>query len=320
MRILFYTGKGGVGKSTMAAAAAWQLSQRYRVLVVSLDPAHNLGDVFGVTLRGRRKRFTDNLHLEEVDLKKLARAYLKREVSVLSETYHYLQVLNLDSYFSVLQYSPGIEEYALLTSIEKTIREDTRFDYLIFDTPPTGLTLRFLALPQVTITWIERLTAIRRQILKKRFTIQKIRGTADPQGKNREVVLRYQEDEDDILKRLKALHANYVALNGILQGRGCGIVLVFNPDLLSLRESERLVDGLKELRLPLRLLIQNKVTSENRRTADRTSRILQEKIASAVPLQRVRLQTSLPEDAAAGLFALPENLTEHLIAMESADV
>ena len=61
MRIFFYTGKGGVGKSTMAAAAAWQLSKRYRVLIVSLDPAHNLGDLFGVSLKNRRKRFSDTL-------------------------------------------------------------------------------------------------------------------------------------------------------------------------------------------------------------------------------------------------------------------
>ncbi len=320
MRILFYTGKGGVGKSTMAAAAAWQLSQRHRVLIVSLDPAHNLGDLFGVDLRGKRKRFRDNLYLEEVDLKKLARAYLKREVTVLSETYHYLQVLNLDSYFSVLQYSPGIEEYALLTSIEKTIREDSRFDYILFDTPPTGLTLRFLALPQVTLTWIERLTAIRRQILKKRHTIQKIRGTADAEGKHKEIVLQYREDDDDILKRLKSLHADYVALNGILQGPRCGVVLVFNPDLLSLRESERLVEGLGELKLPLRLLIQNKVAADNGATADRTARVLRGKVAPGVPLQRVALRQSLPEEDTAGLFSLPEDLTEHLAFTDGADV
>ena len=49
MKILFFTGKGGVGKSTLAAATAWQLSKKHRVLVVSLDPAHNLGDIFGLT-------------------------------------------------------------------------------------------------------------------------------------------------------------------------------------------------------------------------------------------------------------------------------
>jgi arsenite-transporting ATPase len=179
MKILFYTGKGGVGKSTMAASAAWQLSKKSRVLVVSLDPAHNLGDIFCVSLNGREKRMNENLLLREVDLHRLSRDYLEREIGVLTRTYSYLQALNLDRYFSVLKYSPGIEEYALLTSIEETIRKDgADFDTNIFDTPPTGLTLRFLALPQITITWIDRLAQIRRQILDKRHTHQKIRGPA----------------------------------------------------------------------------------------------------------------------------------------------
>ncbi|MEN6464052.1 MAG: ArsA-related P-loop ATPase, partial [Syntrophaceae bacterium] len=56
MKILFYTGKGGVGKSTIAAATAKQLSDKYRVLIVSLDPAHNLGDIFQLDLCGGEKR------------------------------------------------------------------------------------------------------------------------------------------------------------------------------------------------------------------------------------------------------------------------
>ena len=136
MKILFYTGKGGVGKSTMAASAAWQLAKKSRVLIVSLDPAHNLGDIFCVRINGKEKRMSDNLLLREVDLQKLSRDYLEREIGVLTRTYSYLQVLNLDRYFSVLKYSPGIEEYALLTSIEETIRKDgSNFDtvFSVFD-------------------------------------------------------------------------------------------------------------------------------------------------------------------------------------------
>jgi arsenite-transporting ATPase len=314
MRIFFYAGKGGVGKSTMAAAAAWQLSKRYRVLIVSLDPAHNLGDLFGVSLKNRRKRFSDNLYLEEVDLKRLARAYLEKETSVLAETYPYLSAMNLDRYFSVLKYSPGIEEYALLTSIEKTIREDRDFDFIIFDTPPTGLTLRFLALPQVTVTWIERLTAIRRQILEKRHTIQKIRGTAGNESAETGVRLNYDEDDDDMLRRLKTLHENYRRLNGTLQGADCGIVLVFNPDLLSIRESERLITGLKELKLPLRLLIQNKVSTENTATAERTALHLRMKVRPDIPFQQVHLLSALADDRGGDFFSLPEDMTKHLIA------
>ena len=311
MKILFYAGKGGVGKSTMAAATARQLSRHHRVLAVSLDPAHNLGDIFHASLKDGEKRLTENLHLREVDLKKLSRDYLEREVTVLTDTYKYLQVLNLDRYFSILKYSPGIEEYALLTSIEETIREEKGFEYVIFDTPPTGLTLRFLALPQVTIAWIDRLTHIRRQILEKRYTIQKVRGVLPEGGKNPEIRLKFDEDEDGVIRRLKALKQNYEALTGILQGEDCGVVLVFNPDLLSLRESVRLTEGLKELKLPLRLLIDNKVTEENREMASQVEEEFK-KIAGEIPMQRVALSEALYCGAEKNLFDIREDLLVHL--------
>ncbi len=312
MKILFYTGKGGVGKSTMAASAAWQLSKRSRVLIVSLDPAHNLGDIFCVRLNGREKRMGENLLLREVDLHRLSRDYLEREIGVLTRTYSYLQTLNLDRYFSVLKYSPGIEEYALLTSIEETIRQDgANFDTIIFDTPPTGLTLRFLALPQITITWIDRLAQIRRQILDKRHTIRKIRGPATEEEKQREEKLAYDEKDDAVLQRLTALKANYESLTGILQGPDCGVVLVFNPDMLSLRESERLVEGLRDINLPLRLLIQNKVTAENHAVADQVAAELR-KMVREVPLIRVALSAKLACGLDSTLYEIPEDLVTPL--------
>jgi len=319
MKILFYTGKGGVGKSTMAAAAAWQLSRRHRVLIVSLDPAHNLGDIFCVTLKNGAKQLAENLHLREVDLKKLSRDYLEREVTVLTDTYKYLQVLNLDRYFSILKYSPGIEEYALLTSIEETIRKEKGFDYIIFDTPPTGLTLRFLALPQVTITWIDRLMQIRRQILEKRYTIQKIRGPLKEGQKSPEIRLEFNEDEDGVIQRLKTMKNNYDTLNGILQGEDCGVVLVFNPDVLSLRESDRLIDGLNELGLPLRLLINNKVSEENREMASRVEKEFK-KMAGEIPLQRVALSEALYCGTEQKLYDIPEDLLSNLQWKEKKDV
>ncbi|MFC1813974.1 ArsA family ATPase [Thermodesulfobacteriota bacterium] len=303
MKILFYTGKGGVGKSTVSAASAWQLSQKYRVLIVSLDPAHNLGDVFGVVLKHKKRRFTDSLYLKEVNLQKLCREYLQRETDVLSQTYRYLQTINLDNYFSVLKYSPGIEEYALLTSIEDTVRSERDFDYIIFDTPPTGLTLRFLALPWVTITWIDRLIQIRRDILEKRHTIYRIRGRLDDQ----ETILSYDEDEDDILKRLKRLKENYQTLASVLQGKDCGIVLVYNPDTLSLKESKRLADGLRELNLPLRLLINNKIQERYGAMADHVDSVMQT-LAPAVPIQRIAFSESLLDGKNSALYHIAETL------------
>jgi arsenite-transporting ATPase len=301
MKIIFYSGKGGVGKSTIAAATAWQLSRKHRVLITSLDPAHNLGDIFCTDLKDKKTKFTENLYLSEVDLQKRSRDYLQREVNVLSETYRYLQALNLDDYFSVLKYSPGIEEYALLTAIEETIRKEKDFEYIVFDTPPTGLTLRFLALPKVTITWVERLMQIRRKILEKRYTIQKIRGELKEGQKNPEIRLKYDEGDDDILKRLKTLYQNYSALNAILQGRDCSI-------MLALKESERLIEGLRELNLPLRLLIDNKVTGENREMAGRVENILREKHGGDIPVKQVVLSTAVACAQGKGLYDIPEDL------------
>ena len=303
MKIFFFTGKGGVGKSTMAAAAAWQLSQRSRVLIVSLDPAHNLGDIFGVTIRNGKKKFTKTLFLSEVNLQKLSREYLEQETSVLSNTYSYLKTLNLDTYFSILKYSPGIEEYALLTSIEKTIRDETGFDYIIFDTPPTGLTLRFLALPKVTITWIERLMQIRRQILEKRYTIHRIRGTLSTE----ETILDYREEDDDILKRLKKLDKNYQDLDSALRGGDCHVALVFNPDILSLRESQRLIEGLRELGLPLRLLINNKITETNKEMARHVEDQMK-KTAGDVLLERIELSKTLLDGEKGTLYDIREGV------------
>ena len=300
MKTLFFTGKGGVGKSTLAAAAAWQLSQKSSVLIVSLDPAHNLGDIFGLEMRDRQIRFSPSLDLREVNLQRLSEDYLRQETEVLCSSYSYLKTLNLDHYFSTLKYTPGIEEYALLTSISKTLREDAGYDYIIFDTPPTGLTLRFLALPQVSITWIERLMHIRRQILEKRHTIHRIKGSMS----SRETVLDYTEEDDDILKRLRLLNDRYQSLSGYLRGEDCHLVLVFNPETLSLKESGRLIEGLRDLGIPLRLLIDNKVSAANRDMAGQVEQAITAMTGDAL-LTRIHLTEALQQD---GLYLIPESI------------
>lgn len=301
MNIIFFTGKGGVGKSSLAAATAWQLAQSHRVRIVSLDPAHNLGDIFGVSLK-KKTFFTERLCLEEIDLKKRTRAYLEREIEAFNETYKYLQVLNLDAYFSVLKYSPGIEEYVLLSSIEEIVNSADRSDYVIFDTPPTGLTLRFLALARVTVTWIDRLIAIRRKILEKCHTIHRLCGSMSRE----ETLLAFDEDDDRILQRLVGLRRKYRDLDAVLQGTTCRIAVVFNPDLLSLHETERLIQALGELNLPLSLLIDNKIADPNQSMADRVE--AQVRQLTEAPLLRVPLSDTLQGDCARKLYHVDADL------------
>ncbi len=273
MKTLFFTGKGGVGKSTLSAAAAWQLAEKgNRVLAVSFDPAHNLGDIFHMKLGHKKKRFQkSSLYLQETDLEKSAQEYLEHSMDLMQEVYSYTRAFNMDRYFKVLKYSPGVEEYAALTSMETILRkEKDNFDYIVFDTPPTGLTLRILALPGITVSWIDRLSRIRREILDKRHTVHNITGKFDEE----QLKLPYQEEDDPVMKKLLEMKERYRQVNGLLQGEENSIAVVFNPDRLSLRESQRLFEGILELGLPLRSLFNNKVNEHNEKLADKVEKEL----------------------------------------------
>ena len=285
MKTLFFTGKGGVGKSTLSAAASWQLAEKgRRVLAVSFDPAHNLGDIFHVKLGHRKKRFNKtNLYLQETDLEKSAQEYLDHSMDLMQEVYSYTRAFNMDRYFKVLKYSPGVEEYAALTSMETILRkEKDNFDYIVIDTPPTGLTLRILALPVITVSWIDRLSAIRREILDKRYTVHNITGKFD------EVQFKvpYKEEDDPVMKKLLEMRRRYQAVQDLIQGEDNSLNVVFNPDLLSLRESQRLFEGILELGLPLRNVFNNKVNEKNEKLAGRVEKELLDG-HKGITLQRV---------------------------------
>ena len=169
----FFLGKGGVGKTTSSAAFALALARAgKRVLVASLDPAHNLGDVLGVKLTGTPSEVEPHLYALEIDLNFWVDRYLKESRDELATTYSYNLTLNLDSFFDIMKYSPGTEEYAMLWAIEH-IRCNLAGDYdiVVYDTPPTALSLRFLAMPAISKLWIAELTKLRERILKKRNKI-----------------------------------------------------------------------------------------------------------------------------------------------------
>ncbi len=287
MKSVFFTGKGGVGKSSLSAAAGWQLAEQgNRVLVTSFDPAHNLGDIFGVQLSHKTTRYQKtSLYLQETDLEKSAQEYLRSSVGILEEVYSYTRAFNMDKYFGILRYSPGVEEYAALVAMEHLFREEQQnFDYIIIDTPPTGLTLRILALPKVTLAWLERLVEIRLKILDKRYTIHNITGKHD----GKETKLPYTEEEDTVMRKLREMITRYETVQSFLQSPDNNIALVCNPDILSLKESQRLVTGTKELALPLRTLFVNKVTDENEYAADRVEKEILREIPD-MELRRVPL-------------------------------
>ena len=173
---IFFLGKGGVGKSTSSALTAVAAAQAgKKVLLVSLDPAHNQSDIFESKLSDKPRKIDKQLRVSELDLNKWVRLYLKGVEEQVRETYKYLTALNLEHYFKIIKYSPGIEEYALLMAYEHLTQKHNDMDYIVFDMPPTALTLRFFELPKISLLWLNQLLNLRNEILKKREIISTIK-------------------------------------------------------------------------------------------------------------------------------------------------
>ena len=249
----FFLGKGGVGKTTVSASFALALARSgKKVLIASLDPAHNLGDVYCVRLSDNPKKIENNLYALEVDLAAWVDKYLNDSRKELKATYAYASTFNLESFFDIMKYSPGTEEYAVLWAIEH-IRCDLAADYdvVVFDTPPTALSLRFLAMPTISNLWISELSKLRERILNRRQAITKLNPTSPVASSC------VDKDDDKVYGRLTSIRTRLAGLSHLFSKESY-VAVVLNPDQLSVSEGLRIKEQLALINIPLSGLCVNK--------------------------------------------------------------
>ena len=164
-RVVFFAGKGGVGKTTSAAAFALARSEMgAKVLLVSTDPAHNLGDVFGVPIGDEITSVSGNLSALEIDQEIETRRYLDQVKANLRKA---VQTTMLDEVYrqiDLVANAPGTSEAAIFDRMVSILLDEAdRFDVVVFDTAPTGHTIRLLSLPDMMGVWIKGLLQRRQQ-------------------------------------------------------------------------------------------------------------------------------------------------------------
>jgi arsenite-transporting ATPase len=224
-RTILYTGKGGVGKTSVAASTALAIARRgFRTVVLSTDPAHSLSDSLETPLGPAPVPVADNLWAQEVQ----AEAEMERNwnavqgwlASVLSDR-------GVDRILAEeLTVPPGMDEIFALLQL-KGHHESGEFDVIIVDCAPTGETLRLLSFPEVARWWLEKVFPWEKRILT----------AARPFART---MLDLPLPGNDVLGEVQRLVRNLIDMSEILRNRErASIRLVMNPERMVIKEAQR---------------------------------------------------------------------------------
>ena len=220
-RIILYTGKGGVGKTSVAAATARRCAAAgLRTVVLSTDPAHSLSDSLEATLGGDPTRVGPNLFGQEVQ----AQVEMERHWEGVQEWLGDLLAQRGVDRISAeeLTVPPGMDELFSLLWIKRH-HEEAEFDCVVVDCAPTGETLRLLSFPDVVTWWLEKVLPWERRLAPLARTLF-------------DVPMPGNAVFDDV----ERLARNLVAMNGILRDRShTSIRLVMNPERMVVKEAMR---------------------------------------------------------------------------------
>jgi arsenite-transporting ATPase len=224
-RTILYTGKGGVGKTSVAACTARRCAAAgLRTLVISTDPAHSLSESLGAELGGEPVEVADHLWGQEVK----AQEEMERHWSGVQEWLGELFVERGMDRISAeeLTVPPGMDELFSLLRLQAH-NESGRWDAIIVDCAPTGETLRLLSFPDVARWWIEKVFPYEKQIL----------AAARPLARS---LLDISLPGSAAFADVQRLSQNLIAMNEILRDRSrCSIRLVMNPDKMVIGEAMR---------------------------------------------------------------------------------
>jgi arsenite-transporting ATPase len=225
MRVLLFTGKGGVGKTTVAAATAVRAAEAgQRTLVMSTDPAHSLGDSFDVEIGESATLVTRNLWAEQID----AQGRLETNWREIQD--YFIQLMNWAGVDTIqaeeLSVIPGLDEIFSLIDV-KTHVEGGRYDLLVVDCAPTAETLRLLSLPEIMNWYIERVFPVQRRV---------VRGVRPIVTKMTSLPIA----GDRFFAAVERLHRNLEAVHRILTDEASSTVrLVVNPEKMVIAEARR---------------------------------------------------------------------------------
>ena len=229
MRVLLFTGKGGVGKTTTAAAtAALAASRGRKTLVLSTDPAHSLADALGVPVGSVPTEVDTGFYAVQIDTQ-VAFERTWRDVQ------DYLRGVLERAGVNALQAEeltvlPGAEEVLALLELRRQVASG-RFDLVVVDCAPTGETLRLLALPEALRWYVEKVFPAQRRALRAvRPLLSRVSGPVVP--------------HDSVFEAVARLHTQLSEVRELLTAPTTSVRLVLTPEAVVVAEARRTLTSL----------------------------------------------------------------------------
>ncbi|MFW9898190.1 MAG: ArsA family ATPase [Candidatus Thorarchaeota archaeon] len=264
LKMIMFGGKGGVGKTTCASSSAiWAAERGRNTLVISTDPAHSLGDSLGVELQpgiptpiegisnltameinpkanmSEFQGITNVNPMEEIGLSGVADMPLMEDMRELSSLT-----------------PPGIDEALAFAKVLEFIETEHDYDLIVFDTAPTGHTLRFLSLPETLSGWIGKLLKLRIQIGKLFGSLKRMFTGGD-------------KKKDNTLELLERLNSSILnARDDLMNPNVNSFVIVMIPEEMAIAETGRLLNELVKYNIPVSNIVVNQLYQDTNELCD----------------------------------------------------
>jgi arsenite/tail-anchored protein-transporting ATPase len=252
MRILLYSGKGGVGKTSLSAATAIRSAKLgKRTLVMSTDSAHSLSDALELKLGADPVQVRPGLDGVEVDVGRELESHWGVIHSFLTRFMTFRGVA--ETVAEEMAILPGMEELFSLIRL-KRFAESGKYDVIVMDCAPTGETVRMLGVPEILNFYFSRIFPLQRTVVR----------TVRPMAQR---MTNMPIPSDDVFASVQALYAQMEGMQPLLQDpRQASIRIVLNPERMVINESQRLYTYLCLFGFPVDAVIANRVLPEEARS------------------------------------------------------